>query len=254
VAKGLRRLGVAPGDVVFFHSSLASLGYVEGGAETVIEGFLEAVGPCGTLAVPVFNLIAGDRKAAWNVKTCPSTVGLVTEAFRLRPDALRSDHYSHSIAAIGPRAAELVADHFVPPGRRLEDHAAFGLGSPFAKLVAWDARYVFLGTDWTTATLLHYVECFFHDRRLAPLDPGIDRVRIERPAMGAALEAAGLGRAERIGPAEVKLFSARGIAEGALELFESAPLRYATEWGARTLAPLLEAHGLTEPPIAWPPG
>jgi aminoglycoside 3-N-acetyltransferase len=49
VVLGLRRLGVAPGDTVFFHSSLKSMGRVEGGAETVLDGFLEAVGESNCL-------------------------------------------------------------------------------------------------------------------------------------------------------------------------------------------------------------
>ena len=47
LTRGLRELGVAPGSVLQVHSSLSRLGYVEGGAETVIDALLEAVGPDG---------------------------------------------------------------------------------------------------------------------------------------------------------------------------------------------------------------
>jgi len=52
VAAGVRAIGVQPGDVVMFRSSLKSMGHVVGGPNAVIDGFLQAVGPEGTVAVP----------------------------------------------------------------------------------------------------------------------------------------------------------------------------------------------------------
>ena len=49
---GLRNLGLADGDVVLVHSSLSRFGYVEGGADTVVDALLAAVGDEGTVAVP----------------------------------------------------------------------------------------------------------------------------------------------------------------------------------------------------------
>ena len=40
IETGLRDLGLAAGDVVILHSSLSSLGRVDGGAETVVNAFL----------------------------------------------------------------------------------------------------------------------------------------------------------------------------------------------------------------------
>ena len=45
----LRLLGVKTGMEVMVHSSLASMGAVRGGAETVVAALLEAIGPTGTL-------------------------------------------------------------------------------------------------------------------------------------------------------------------------------------------------------------
>ena len=42
VAAALRSVGVSPGDTVLFHSSLSSMGTVEGGADAVIDGFLDS--------------------------------------------------------------------------------------------------------------------------------------------------------------------------------------------------------------------
>ena len=114
VAAALKAVGLVPGDIALFHSSLSSMGTVVGGPDTVIDGFLDAVGPEGTVAVPTLcrwppeeRHLTFDR---WNPEISPSYVGRITETFRLRPDAVRSDHATHSIGAIGAR--EVVSGGF----------------------------------------------------------------------------------------------------------------------------------------------
>ena len=46
--RGFTQLGLKRGDVVGVHSSLSSFGYVESGADTVIDALLETVGEEGT--------------------------------------------------------------------------------------------------------------------------------------------------------------------------------------------------------------
>lgn len=55
VVRAVKELGVTQGDIVLVHSSLKSMGHVEGGAETVIGGFMEAVGADGTLVMPTLS-------------------------------------------------------------------------------------------------------------------------------------------------------------------------------------------------------
>ena len=45
-------LGLKKGDVVMVHTSLKSMGYICGGAQTVIEALLEVVGNEGTIMMP----------------------------------------------------------------------------------------------------------------------------------------------------------------------------------------------------------
>lgn len=55
IKKGLRALGLKRGDIVGVHSSLRSFGYVEGGADAVIDALLEVVGKEGTIAMPTHS-------------------------------------------------------------------------------------------------------------------------------------------------------------------------------------------------------
>src|SRR5919107_1333271 len=52
IAAQLRLLGVQAGETLLVHSSLSSLGWVNGGSVAVVRGLLDALGPEGTLVVP----------------------------------------------------------------------------------------------------------------------------------------------------------------------------------------------------------
>ena len=52
IVDALHRLDIGPGNVTYMHSSLSSMGFVEGGADTVIDAFLHVLGPEGTFSVP----------------------------------------------------------------------------------------------------------------------------------------------------------------------------------------------------------
>lgn len=52
---GLRSLGLSKSDHIVVHSSLSSLGYVDGGADTVIDALQEVVTPSGTIMMPTYS-------------------------------------------------------------------------------------------------------------------------------------------------------------------------------------------------------
>ena len=117
IAEALRQVQVSRGAVVYVHSSLSSMGYVQGGADTVIDAFLNAVGPEGTLCVPTIVYAGRGPRPPFDVAHTPSEVGRITETLRLRPEARRSDNPTHSVAAIGPQADEITAGHGGGAGR-----------------------------------------------------------------------------------------------------------------------------------------
>jgi aminoglycoside 3-N-acetyltransferase len=162
IVEGLRNLGVNPGDAVFFHNSLSSMGYVECGAETVIDAFLEAVGHRGTVAVNSchFNgwhceYAQTNRTPAFDVRRSPSRMGRITEVFRHHPGAVRCLDSSNPMCAIGHHAeylAEGAIRCFTPCGR----------DTAWGKLRELDAYYMFLGTGWNSCTMMHACEEYAH--------------------------------------------------------------------------------------------
>ncbi|MFQ3549406.1 MAG: AAC(3) family N-acetyltransferase [Armatimonadota bacterium] len=146
IVKGLKQLGVITSDNIIMHSSLSSLGNVDGGAKTVVDAVLEVIGSNGTLAVPAFN---------WNIdsfdsKITPSIVGAITEEVRNRKNAVRSLHPTHSIVAIGPLAEIICEGH--------EKTTAFGRGSALYKFLQANPKILQIGTDNTTNSIIHVAE------------------------------------------------------------------------------------------------
>jgi aminoglycoside 3-N-acetyltransferase len=145
----LSRLGVAAGGVIMVHSSLRSIGTVEGGAETVVDALLESLGTQGTLVVPTFTFSAPSQPGfIFDPARTPSEMGAISEAARQRSDAVRSVHVFHSIAAIGPMAEQIVTSG----GASAWDEA-----SPMGQ-IANGGQFLLLGVPYSRLTAIHLVE------------------------------------------------------------------------------------------------
>ena len=246
ITNALREVGVRCGDTVMFHSSLSSMGRVVGGADTVIDGFLDAVGPRGTVVVPTLCRMPPDERHLtfdrWNIATSPSCVGRITEVLRHRPAAARSDHGTHSVSAIGPRARELTANHGAT-GLRLGPWGprAFARESPWQRFYNWNVAYCFLGVNFHYNTMVHLVETLLVDRALHRAAPNRRKRLAEQiedwqkpgawPSIGLAareriesiLAEQGLLRYGAIGAATIRCTRARPMVDRWLALAEADP-------------------------------
>jgi aminoglycoside 3-N-acetyltransferase len=173
IVEDLGRLGVERGQTLLVNASLSHIGWVEGGAMTVVEALRDAVGrddgtvvvPAGTEANSSFSRAHLDATEgmtwdqlrayrnlmpAFDKHTTPSGMGAIAEALRTSEGAVRSDHPQSSFAAIGPAAESLMADH------RLESH--LGESSPLAKLYDRRAQVLLLGVGYECCTAMHLAE------------------------------------------------------------------------------------------------
>ncbi len=143
----LELMDVRPGDTLLMHSALTAIGPVEGGADAVIDAFLDAIGPEGTL---VMSTLTG-WFAPFDAATTPSAVGWISEVFRRRPGVLRSLHPVHSVAAFGKNAEYITRDH-----DRCE--TGCGAGTPYLKIAELGGKAVLLGVDMDRNTAMHSME------------------------------------------------------------------------------------------------
>ena len=153
----LETLGLR-GNHVVVHTSLSSLGEVEGGARAVCEALIDAVGEGGTLVMPAFtyaetlratvDALTRSRAVAFHPELPVSReVGAVAEAFRHMPGVLRSSHPSHSFAAWGRQAREVLSTQ--------RDNNPLG---PLKKLNVVQGQVLLLGTSLQAATAIHLAE------------------------------------------------------------------------------------------------
>ena len=152
LVRDLEAIGIRRGGSLLVHSSLSAIGRVRGGAAAVISSLLAVLGPDGTLVMPAHTwkwANCGTRE--FDVRKTPSCTGSIAEAFRIRPDAVRSLHPTHSVAAIGRSAAELVAEHEIAD-------TPCGLGTPYARLLDAGGQILLLGVSLRRNTCFHTVE------------------------------------------------------------------------------------------------
>jgi len=147
LVRDLKALGLRPGMDVMVHSSLSSIGHVVGGADTVIDALLAAIGKKGTLVMPSFN---HDAARVFNPLTTPTRNGAIPEALRRRPEAVRSLHPSHSVSAIGPKAEALCRGHL--------EIGIWEQDSPIGRLVHGDGYILSIGSIGEARTAYHVAE------------------------------------------------------------------------------------------------
>jgi aminoglycoside N3'-acetyltransferase len=154
IESGLRGLGLQEGDIVGVHSSLSRFGYVEGGADAVIDALLAVVGRSGSVVMPAYSgnvermELTPEEKAlgaTWKTRILPyhpetdaAWTGKITDTFWRRPGARRGDNPTHSLAAIGPHAEELVQG--------------------WHKLLALDGKICLMGVTLANCSSMHLAE------------------------------------------------------------------------------------------------
>ena len=234
ITRSVCALGIQKGDIVLVHSSFKSMGQVEGGAEAVISGFLDAIGVEGTLVFPTFCQKNFERAyETWHLDK-ESDVGYLTNYFRKRPGSMRSDQATHSVAACGQYAQELTKTHGHTHKRfgNMGD-TPFSADSPWEKMYKMGAKVVLLGVNAMKTTFRHYAEYVYIEECLNSIQnhPDYENMKdklwhfghkgvwphLNNQVLYERLEEKGLTRQSRCGDAVLLSFSSADFVDLALD-------------------------------------
>lgn len=232
----LRNMGILPEDTLLIHSSLKSIGEVEGQGEGVVRALMDYFADSGLLVMPVLTY---DRKAdgdpVFDVLNTPSIVGMLGNLFRAQPGVVRSWHPTHSLAAFGRDAEAFTEGHekFDTPAARQ---------SPWGRLIDRKAKILFIGCSISHNTFLHGIEEQNNVPMVVTDDPEMlyvitpDGRKITVPSrrhqnnhsqyyakMGTVFQQCGLMTDGSFGDADCKLLDAAGVAELMADLLRQDP-------------------------------
>lgn len=249
ISDALKTLEIQEGTVLLVHSSLKSLGPVEGGADGVIAGLETVIGKEGTLVMP--TLCQKDFLNSYKTwyRDKPSDVGYLTEYFRKQPYVYRSDHPTHSVAARGKLAYELTCEHsaFGPHLCPFGEYA-FADSSPWLKMYRHGATILFIGVSLMYNTMKHTVEARYVENLLSQVSDAQKREALKQEVavfghftgveiwpmydgqrMHAALDEAGLIRKARCGEAQLYCVDMKDSCDAAYRLLSESPETWCNE-------------------------
>ena len=143
----LHALGVKPRAVLVVHTAFSNVAPVEGGPGGLIDALRAALGPRGTLVMPSMS---DEDDVPYDPRRTPCRgMGIVADTFWRTPGVLRSDN-PHAFAAIGPKAAEIVAAHPLD--------VPHGLDSPVGRVHELNGDVLLLGVGHDANTTIHLAE------------------------------------------------------------------------------------------------
>lgn len=149
--KCLKEMELTGKEAIMVHSSMKSIGEVDGGADTVVDAFMEFFKE-GLFMTPTHTWVQMSAEySVFDRETEPACVGIIPNVFRKREGVIRSLHPTHSIAAYGKGAEEFLkgeenATSPCPPG------------GCWDRLRDIDAKILLLGVTHTRNTYIHSVD------------------------------------------------------------------------------------------------
>jgi len=143
------------GTHVIVHAALSSFGHIDGGPLTVCAALLDAVGDVGTVVMPAFTSAETWRASSSTSRpvtfhadlSVSKQTGVLAETFRRLPGVLRSNHPTHSFAAWGRHARDVLSTQ--------RDNNPLG---PLKKINMIQGNVLLLGTSLESAMILHVAE------------------------------------------------------------------------------------------------
>lgn len=180
IEKELKKMGIELGSTLLVHSSLSKIGFVDGGAKTVVEALLNVIGTQGNLLMPnspnaSYQLEYIQSLPYFDVKNSASKLGSITEYHRLHPQSIRSWHPTEPVSCIGPKAEYFVGEHF-------GEITPYNEKSPFYRVAEQKGKILMIGVTLDNAgTNLHTLEDAIEDFKFPVYYPEIFDVKIKAP-------------------------------------------------------------------------
>ena len=147
----LQAMGIRSDDTVLIHTSLKSVGEVEGGADGFIDAFCEYL-TGGLFLIPThtWDNVNPDNPI-YDVRTSVPCIGAVPRVAAFRQDGIRSLHPTHSVWAHGRNAADFI---------RGEENAATPapVGFCWDRLADVGAKILLIGVGHNRNTFIHSVD------------------------------------------------------------------------------------------------
>ena len=161
----LERIGIKRDDTVLVHTSMRSLGEVEGGCDGLIDAFTSYLSD-GLFLVPTHTWSnVGKSQPIYDVRSTEPCIGALPTVAAFRPDGVRSLHPTHSVSAFGKRAAEFVA------GEEFATSPCFE-GGVWRRLYGEKAKILLIGVGLNRNTYIHAIDEMIDlpDRLAPPID------------------------------------------------------------------------------------
>ena len=242
-----KKIGLKKGDKVLVHSALSKLGWVCGGEVAVVKALMEVITEEGTIVMPTHSADYCDpifwgepavpdswyediRKEmpAFDPKITPTWgMGKIVESFRNFPNVKRSYHPTVSFAAWGKDSNFIVENHSL--------EYSLGEKSPLARFYDLDGKVLLLGVDYDSNTSFHLAEYraknYTEAINISPIIENGERIfkrynDIEFKTelfmfAGEEFEENCNVKLDKIGNANIKLFSQRECVDFAKDYFEN---------------------------------
>lgn len=105
----LSDMGLSGEETILIHSSMKAIGQVEGGAETVLDVWMDFFDR-GLLLLPTHTWkTVNEDRPVFDMAREEACVGILPNLFRRREGVVRSVHPTHSVAGYGRNAGEYLA-------------------------------------------------------------------------------------------------------------------------------------------------
>ncbi len=147
----LEKADIKRNDTVLIHTSMKSLGEVEGGCDGIIDAFCEYLNE-GLFLVPTHTWANVNKEnPIYDVRTTKPCIGLLPTVAAFRKDGFRSLHPTHSVCAFGKNAESFIKG---------EEKCASPCptNGVWARLYNNDSKILLIGVGLNRNTYIHAID------------------------------------------------------------------------------------------------